>query len=132
MDTRLYLKIKISSLTEEARIIKAEERRQKAYSRSANGEDRRERSKRYLLGLKEHRRRDVRDEQRATLLAYGYIRGKSYLEIEGRNCSSSPQWDRVTAMVSKYGERYTTEEAARLKAWIADAVASRKAQPVKV
>jgi hypothetical protein len=52
---------------------------------------------------------DVREEARATLVAYGFLNGLSYDEIE-QSSYKEPKWDRVRAMVKKYGEEGTPEE----------------------
>lgn len=89
------LKIKIKSLAKEAGIIRAEERKLAGERRNT---------------IHQHRVIDVRREQRATLLAYGYLRSRSYRQIEpATRCDRAPfdrpgpKWDRITAMVAKYG-----------------------------
>ena len=86
MSTR-FLKVKVKSLTAEARIIRLEEAR-------SRGDLREE--------LRAHRRKDVRREQRATQLAYGYLRGIARARVEPKPLTE-PDWTRVEAMVKKYG-----------------------------
>ncbi len=86
-DQRAYLKVKIKSLAEEARIIRAEERKSEG--------DKRE-------GLYNHRVGTVRRAARNTLLAYGFIRGLKYRQIEVK-CEETPSWPEVAKMVVKYG-----------------------------
>jgi hypothetical protein len=93
-----FLKVKVKSLAAEARIIRLEEGRSRGELRSQ---------------LRFHRREDVRGEQRATQIAYGYLRGISYARIEP-NPKSQPAWDRVRAMVKKYG---TSEHVEKLTEW---------------
>src|SRR5436190_16454468 len=90
-DRRLFLKLKLKSLAAESRIIRAEERRPNA--------------SRALLypELRLHRTGTVRSEARHTLLAYGFLRGRSYRQIEAK-AGSAPNWTRVEAMVKRYGE----------------------------
>ncbi len=95
-DQRVYLKVKVKSLAAEARIIRTEERRNK-YFRS---------------GLAEHRKTVVRSAARHALLAYGFLRGRKYEEIE-RTAQTPPNWDRVKKMVKKYGTNYLPEENLR-------------------
>ena len=95
-DQRVYLKVKVKSLAAEARIIRTEERRNK-YFRS---------------GLAEHRRTVVRREARHTLLAYGFLRGRKYQQIEN-NAQNPPDWARVKKMVAKYGTNWMPEEGLR-------------------
>lgn len=64
-----------------------------------------------------HRVHDVREESRATNVAYGFLNGLRYDEIEA-SCYYEPRWDRVRAMVKKYGTEGTAEErAAALDEW---------------
>jgi hypothetical protein len=84
-DQRVYLKVKLKSLAAEARIIRLEESR----------------NKHFRNGLSYHRRTVVRQEARLTLLAYGFVRGKAYEQIE--KSERQPDWDRVKKMIEKYG-----------------------------
>jgi hypothetical protein len=86
-DQRGYLKVKIKSLAEEAKIIRNEERK-------ATGEKRE--------GLYLHRIGTVRKAARHTLLAYGFLRGRKYRQMEAK-CEASPMWPEVFKMVVKYG-----------------------------
>lgn len=92
-DRRLFLKVKLKSLAAEAGIIRAEERRPDAG--------------RGLLcrELRAHRIGVVRAEARHTLLAYGFLRGRTYRRIEA-TAREAPQWVKVEAMVRKYGEAF--------------------------
>jgi len=81
-----FLKVKVKSLAAEARIIRFEEHRTRGQLRNE---------------LHHHRVQVVRPEARATLLAYGYARGKTYASMEGPS-SSVPDWDRVERMIKKY------------------------------
>jgi hypothetical protein len=56
-----------------------------------------------------HRVHDVREEARATNVAYGFLNGLAYGEIEA-SCYAEPKWDRVRAMVKKYGVEGSVEE----------------------
>jgi hypothetical protein len=94
-----FLKIKIKSLAAEARIIKAEERKVKAapfkYGGGGGGTAYRE--------LRNHRILVVREECRLTQIAYGFIRGRTYSQIER---PAKPldymQWGKIEKMVLKY------------------------------
>ncbi len=90
------LKIKIASLAQEAAIIRAEEKKHTGPRRDA---------------IHNHRVIDVRRAQRATLVAYGYLRGRAYRQIEPiTRCNRPPHdrpgpaWERVRDMVAKYGQ----------------------------
>lgn len=91
---KTYLKIKIKSLAEEAKLIRAEEKKFKGRPEGSLG-------RQIFWGLREHRIKDVRSESRSALLAYGFLRGRSYLQME-RNCELGPDWKRVEAIVTKY------------------------------
>lgn len=89
MNGKVFLKVKIKSLAEEARIIRREEKdARNSYFRSM---------------LHSHRVENVRDEARAAQIAYGYLRGRRYREIEP-NAKKDVPWVRVKKLVEKYGE----------------------------
>lgn len=94
-DNRTYLKVKIKSLAEEAKIIRKEERKphkdMDEYGYSAE-----------RMGLMCHRTGTVRNEARHTLLAYGFIRGRKYRQMEAK-CEYEPDWKKVWRMVEKHG-----------------------------
>ena len=82
-----YLKVKLKSLAAEAKIIRLEETRSRGGIRN---------------GLHEHRVGIVRFESRHTHLAYAFLRGKEYEQVE-KTCKTPPDWRRVYKMVKKYG-----------------------------
>ncbi len=86
---KVYLKIKIMSLAAEAIIIRKETKRWPGDSPER-------------LGLYAHRCMDVRSEARSGLLAYGFLRGRPYRKMEAVG-STTPNWKRVEALVTKYG-----------------------------
>lgn len=119
-----YLKVKIKSLAEEAKIIRKEELKARGY----NPELRR--------GLYEHRIKPVGSESRAAFIAYGFLRGKKYSEIERPvNKFGLSKWtyvDRITnepvtkyysniprrvfSLINKYGTKAVTFE--EFEAWL--------------
>lgn len=118
----IELKIKSKHLSEEARIIRFEERklfRQYQWAlnnyRAAGNNDMYPRwnDKAFMSyeSLNRHRRWDVRNENRATFLARAYIAGVPYNTIEQKRNPENEfafQWHvlpRVIAMVFKYGKR---------------------------
>lgn len=115
-DRRVMLKVKIKALAAEARIIKTAAQR----------------SRRWCNELTEHRRRVVRPAARNTLLAYGFLRGRGYSQIEP-GATTPPDWKAVQRMVATYGVSATTfetaaewvvalnDQSARLNAFIASA-----------
>lgn len=116
-----FLKIKIKSLAAEARIIRFEEQRFKGYRRRA--------AERQLpaetidaidaerVGLWRHRTYDVRDEARAALAAYGFLRNLPYVRIEG-DSASRPPLDRVAYLVAKYGGMNRDLARKQVEAWL--------------
>ncbi len=97
-----YLKIKIMSLAAEARIIRREE--QRWYGASD-----------LRRGLRNHRVYEVRTEARAALLAYGYLRGRTYAALETKP-AINPSWERVVSLVKKYGSEPKVDQKT-LEAW---------------
>lgn len=95
IDRREMLRVKIKSLADEARIIRREERRACKPGRVYAP---------LQAELWLHRVRDVRSEARATLLAYGFIRGRTLTQMEGEKSKPSDYiWKRVKTMLQKYG-----------------------------
>lgn len=83
------LKVKVKSLAEEARIIRLEEGR--------CGKDD------VLRGrLHDHRVKDVRREQRLSLLAYAFLRDCPLAKVEPKS-DTPPDWARVGKLVEKFG-----------------------------
>lgn len=114
----LELKIKSKHLSEEARIIRHEERKlikQYRWSldqhRNAGNNDEYPRWNDAAFtsyrSLNKHRRCDVRNENRATYLARAYIAGKPYNMVEQKRKNEAHFitfiLPRVVAMVAKYG-----------------------------
>jgi hypothetical protein len=102
------LKIKSKHLGEEAKIIRFEEhklKRQIVWLESHQKDARKLRDT--WLSIKDHRRRDVRQENRATFLARAFIAGKPYKSVEAKVHDSGTLYgmlnNRVFEMVAKYG-----------------------------
>jgi hypothetical protein len=92
LDRRELLRVKVKSLAAEARIIRREEKRARGVIREE---------------LRWHRVTDLRIEARLSFLAYGLIRGRTLEQLEPRtrveNALRKPQWDRIAAMLKKFG-----------------------------
>lgn len=84
--TPLFLKVKLKSLAAESKIIRDLERRCPPHR----------------TALREHRLFVVRKATRNTHLAYGYLRGLTYDQIEC-NPRSWPNWREVERMAMQYG-----------------------------
>ena len=100
--------MKIKSLAAEARIIRLEELRYPGPSRM--------RRSLYL-----HRVWDVRREQRASQLAYAFIRGRPYHQVE-QSTHTPPPRARVKRLVEKFGPRGAAEQ---LQLWWSPQAADR-------
>ena len=113
----IELKIKNKHLAEEAKIIRFEEKKLLKHARSqmnhlrATGtNDWRQELEFYrpYKSLNQHRKWDVRNEQRATYLARAFIEGKKYSEVENAKTDkfklSYYIMPRVVKMVQKYGK----------------------------
>lgn len=126
-DLRTFLKIKIKSLAAEARIIRSET----AKKHRADIKN----------GLANHRRLVVRRAMRNTLIAYAFIRGRSYKSIEPK-CATPPDWPAIRNMVAKYGVYADSEatgrdigpalaaQSARLASWMDEPAAVPQNTPV--
>lgn len=108
-----FLKVKIKSLAAESRIIRKEERKAlgsgrwalKAQKTTGEVEAEYERYNR----LRHHRVHAVRDEARASLLAYGFLRGKAYGQVEHKQGTPGPILSKAAGMAKRLGGK--TEEA---------------------
>lgn len=115
---KTYLKIKICSLAAEAAIIHREESRWRERSRPYRAAIQTSDGKEPLpnavtelrdadltfWGLREHRTGVVRPECRASLIAYGLIRGLPYSKIERPRAGNEPDWARVERIVARFGQ----------------------------
>lgn len=100
---KVFLKVKIMSLAAEARLIRAEERNWPGEHDARKG-------------LRKHRIRDVRREARHALIAYGFLRGRSYRQIE-RVAAQPPDWKRVEQLIEKFGQGDLAERRQRFATW---------------
>jgi hypothetical protein len=96
--SKVYLKIKIKSLSEEARIIRCEEKKYTVHGRFKNHEKRSELN----FGLHDHRVRVVKSALRSSFLAYAFIRGKSRVSVEHK-CFVDPDFGEIGRLSYKYG-----------------------------
>jgi hypothetical protein len=142
MTTRVkLLKVKIKSLAAEARIIRQEERR--ALGRRKAKAKRRDMGRGFpepdpdysvFLGrdldlhgrLRGHRLADVRREQRSSLLAYAFLRGRPLAAVEPKRgpeheWQAAARWKRVEELVKRFGTTswVQTDKAAQADAFLA-------------
>lgn len=137
---KTYLKIKIKSLAAEAVLIKFEERKWFKHigNRDVNkpGEPLKikfiyQKNHPLRMGLRQHRIDVVRPECRHSNIAYGYMRGRDYKQIENK-CYEQPNWARVAEIVRKFsGDKYLPDGARKqlfedIKSWAAKLPNSNK------
>lgn len=133
------LRIKIKSLAAEAQIIRSDER--KVLKRARSIEARTEpasRDPKATASLRDthhslrlHRVHDVRNEARASLLAYAYLRGMPYAKVETPPRMNVSDWKdrrrftpvegRIVDLVAKYGPHDGQPDKAR-RTTIKDAI----------
>ena len=116
------LKVKSKHLSEEARIIRFEERKQLKQYRWAEAQYRAtgmngmyprwdDKAFNTYCSLNHHRKWDVRNENRATFLARAYIAGVPYATVEQKRKPENESYfqiltlPRVWTMVAKYGKQ---------------------------
>jgi len=107
----IELKIKSKHLGEEARIIRFEENRMKKRIKEIKNEAKIAELNGKISSICEHRKIDVRNENRATFLARAYIQGKPYHYVEKSRKKTddftfkSRILPRTLAMIQKYGTK---------------------------
>jgi len=101
---RDYLKVKVLSLAEEAKIIRRLEKRRLKYARKDKKEHKNsDLNYQIYFGLRSHRIFNVRNEARAAHLAYGYLKGLNFQQMEQKTYSNNqPNWNRVKKLVDSY------------------------------
>lgn len=133
---KFYLKTKVLSLAAEARIIRNLER-SKARATKAARENNKLESAVYhesvRFGLWDHRCNVVRREARSSHIAYGFLLGRSYQQIENLSYVQ-PDWARVEQLITKYYEgdpRTIQQRYAEWKDTALRGVAEAKANPAQ-
>ncbi len=96
------LKIKVKSLAAESRIIRAQELKLKGKNWCSLANP-----------LRDHRRGPLRAEARDAHIAYGFLKGRTYRQMED-DPETEPNWDNIARMVKKYG---TGEFTKSLETW---------------
>jgi len=106
-----HLQIKIESLAEEARIIKSHERKRLGQARRCLKGQRSDYANTHYSqyqGLREHRIRAVRREIRDSLIAYAFIRGRSYRNAEpiNKKGKEAPRWRNVIDIIGRFSNKF--------------------------
>ena len=104
MNELSFLRVKLKSLAEEAKIIKHEEKRNKNA-----------REELYL-----HRIHVVRTEARATLLAYGFLKKRKYKQLENNSKLPNNILIRVVSILNKYWSEVITDRKATIEKLITE------------
>jgi len=135
--SQTYLKVKIKSLSAEAQIIRKEENKAKRnfrWLKNVQGsEDDYQVTQNLYNGLRDHRLA-FRPDLRASYLAYGFLRGRTYRQVENATFIGCPIWrngavvsfswnldlvealGRASRLATKYGIEPVDPED--LKAWV--------------
>jgi len=116
------LKCKAIALAAEAQAFKKQEQRLKKWKHRA--EAGREKVKKLnrnynpevLQGIHLHRIKDVRKEARNALLAYGFVRGLRYVEMENF-AWTQPNWDRIEKLAIRYSRESEQDVKQAFGAW---------------
>lgn len=117
----LEMKIKVKSLAGETAIIRFEERKQlknKHEALSAGKTEAAEKISQRYNRLRSHRLAVVRPATRHNHLAYGFLRGIPYSDIEGR-CATAPNFYEIAKHVRQFIGRL---ESNNLVAWVEEAL----------
>lgn len=116
------LKIKGCSLAAEAKIIRRLEKRLlRARHRNPQCQDE-------AFKLRNHRIGAIRHEARDTLLAFGFMRGKTYKTMEPKRYSD-PNWTNIHRLAATYGTSSKTECAQNFERWKQEASEPEKRKP---
>jgi len=141
----IHLKIKIKSLAAEARIIRHEEHKaltngrkcaREATQLNHDGKDATAfgsyRDEHYSAwrSLRHHRADHLRGISRSNHIAYSFLRGRSYAEVENRCASDNkPDWAAIEKVIKGFG---IPDDISRWPAWLEEAKAHLKAQPTEL
>lgn len=87
---RVHLKCKIKSLADESKIVRNEEEIQ--FENHS-----------LFITLNKHRKYRLRIEARHALLAYGFLNGLEYRQIETHTPRFEPDWNYIEKLVNKFG-----------------------------
>jgi exonuclease I len=115
-----HLKIKMLSLGAEARVIRIQEQRLRNRIRKNRAKQFTktvDRDESAWASIREHRLKVVRPEARASLLAYGFLRGREYLQMEPKTYTKLDP-DRILTLAKKFGSKEQQINMPTLKAWL--------------
>jgi hypothetical protein len=128
-----YLQVKVQNLVDEAKDIRKREQKARWQARATRGREKFALAERFTTvnqGLHLHRVYDVRKEARSSHLAYGFLRGLKYHEMEVL-AYDQPDWNRIERLVEKYSEADIRDTKQKFGAWKAEALGRVKERYVK-
>jgi len=134
MSRTVHLKVKIKNFADESRVIRHEERKalengrgclkksrdldEKAFSETATPfAEYATAHYRTYKGLNDHRTGIVRSVARANLLAYGFLRGRSYAQIETKSLTCPP-FNSALKNAKTFSLPWSDEEKTRWRDWM--------------
>lgn len=103
-----FLRIKIKHLALEPELLKLEMRRARARAHykalAAAGQNTPAYEDPWLaIELRNHRLLEIRPEARCAQIAYGFLRGRTYRQVEAKS-KRTPDWKRIAEIALKYGD----------------------------
>lgn len=104
MARNTHLKIKVKTLAAESRFIRQEELKHRNAARKARSKERWQVARRLETAhwwLYTHRIHTVQPAARTNLLAYGFLRGRSYAEMEAK-ARVEPNWKEIRKIVERF------------------------------
>lgn len=112
----VHLKIKIMSLAAEAQIIRSQTRKMLKWARRAQDAQKKALAYERFSSTDLHRKLIVRKECRAANLAYGFLRGRGYRQMETKSYED-PLWEKVLGMIERFGEGDKRDLRQRFSEW---------------
>lgn len=119
MSNPTYLKMKLMSLAAEATIIRKESNKYLYYARRYERKHPgliATRSRDTRLGLDLHRKNVVRKESRCSNIAYAFLRGRSYSQVEAK-CYTKPDWEKVEKLIERFSGKDPREMKQKFSEW---------------
>ena len=112
-----HLQVKVWNLAQEAHYIRSKEKKWKDRARAARAKAKDPKfSEDNFWSMRNHRM-ELRVESRCSQLAYGFLRGKAYADMEFL-AYSSPDWSRIENIVNRFSQddsRLVTQSFAEWK-----------------
>lgn len=136
-----HIQVKVASLAAEMKIIHRLEIKWKARARRARKKVNDASYHESNFWTLRHHRNNLKLEARSTHLAYGYMRGRSYSQME-QICygplkgygSTEPNWKAIEEMVERFtkGETSPQDYMQKFAEWLADAKAWYESNPKRI